>query len=99
MSSSCRPAPTSFNRIFVGGVPRGTTELQLREALALAGVEVGVIEFVVDRVTGLQRGFAFIVLRTRLDTLADPLLLERLRRTTLDGRVLDVQGIADRRSR
>ncbi len=99
MSSSCRPAPTSFDRVFVGGVPRGTTELDLRQALALVGVEVGVIEFVIDRVTGLQRGFAFIVLRARLDTSLDPLVFERLRRATLDGRALDVQGIPDARPR
>jgi hypothetical protein len=54
------------------------------------------IEFVLDRVTGLQRGFAFVVLSVPLDTRSDALVLERLRRTTLEGRVLDVQGIPNR---
>jgi len=96
VSASYMAQPASFGRIYLGGVPRGTTELELRAALALVGVKVGGIEFVLDRVTGLQRGFAFVVLSVPLDTRSDPLVLERLRRTPLEGRVLDVQGIPDR---
>jgi len=89
--------PASFDHIFVGGLPRGTTEAELRAAFAYAGTEVGVIELVIDRVTGTQRGFAFVSLLARLEIAADELLLDRLRSATLDGRVLDVQGVPERR--
>lgn len=85
--------PESFDRIFVGGIPRGTTEPQLRAAFALAGVVVGAIEFVVDRTTGVQRGFAFVRLLARIDTRTDARELVQLRSTMLDGRALDVQGV------
>jgi RNA recognition motif len=91
--------PASFDRIFVGGVPRGTTEPELRRAFAVAGADVGTIEFVIDRVTGIQRGFAFVGLLGRMHTSADALAIERLRSTTLDGCTLDIQGVPDRRVR
>jgi hypothetical protein len=80
---------TSFDHVFVGCLPRGTTELELRAALALVGVDVGTIDLVMDRVTGLPRGFAFVSLRGRIDTLA----LGRLRCAMLEGRPLEVLGV------
>ena len=85
--------PVSFDLVFVGRVPRGTTEPELRAALALAGTYVGDIEFALDRVSGLQRGFAFVRLLARMDTRTDGLELGRLRAATLHGQPLDVQGI------
>ena len=91
--------PASFDRIFVGGIPRGTTQPELRAAFALAGVVVGAIEFVVDRTTGVQRGFAFVDLLARIDTRTDAPELARLRSAMLDGRALDIQGVDARRVR
>lgn len=91
--------PASFDRIFVGGVPRGTTEPELRAAFLLAGTDVGDIDLVVDRVTGLPRGFAFVGLLVRVDTRTDALALRQLRSAILDGRMLDVQGLPPPRPR
>jgi hypothetical protein len=89
----------SFDRIFVGGVPRGTTEPELRAAFAFAGIDVGDIDLVLDRVTGVQRGFAFAGLLVRVDTRTDALALRQLRAATLGGRALDVQGLPPPRLR
>ena len=88
---------SSFDRVFVGRLPRETTEPQLRAALALEGVEVGLIELILDRVTGLPRGFAFV------DRLVEggafgPAVLVSLRRAELAGRTLDVRGVCLRRA-
>ena len=96
MISLAQYGPGSFDRIFVGGVPRGTTEPQLRHAFAVAGADVGTIAFVVDRVTGIQRGFAFVDLLETMHTSADALAIDRLRSTTVDGCVLDIRGVPDR---
>lgn len=93
------PEPASFDLVFVGGIPRGTTEPELRAAFALAGAVVGAIEFVVDRTTGVQRGFAFVRLLARIDSRTDAAPLAQLRSAMLDGRALDVQGIEARRVR
>ena len=89
----------SFDRVFVGGLPRGTTEADLRAAFSVAGTGVGDIAFVLDRVTGLQRGFAFVGLLLRVDTRTDGIALRRLRAATLDGRALDIQGLPPLRPR
>ena len=91
------PGPVSFDQVFVGCIPRGTTEPELRAAFALVGVVVGAIEFVVDRTTGVQRGFAFVHLLARIDIRTDARELEQLRCAMLDGRALDVQGVEARR--
>ena len=97
MHSLWSQEPVSFDRVFVGGVPRGTTEPELRAAFALAGTDVGDIDFVLDRVTGLQRGFAFVGLLVRVDTRTDAIALRQLRAATLGGRALDVQGLPPQR--
>ncbi len=91
--------PVSFDRVFVGGVPRGTTEPELRTAFALAGSDVGDIDLVLDRVTGLPRGFAFVGLLVRVDTRTDAIPLRQLRAATLGGRALDVRGLPPLRPR
>jgi len=85
-----------FERIFVGGVRRGTTELQLRAAFAFVGMEVGCIEFVVDRVTGTQRGFAFVDLEMPLDRTDTG--FGQLRSAMLDGQPLDIQAVPARQA-
>jgi hypothetical protein len=82
--------------MFVGGVPRETTEVELRGAFALVGVDVGNIELVRNRVTGLPRGFAFIRLCPGgADAKADTLALRRLRTATLDGAPFSIQGVPE----
>jgi RNA recognition motif-containing protein len=89
-------ASISFDRIFVGHFPRHTTELELRDAIAVAGFGVRAVELVLDRVTGLPRGFAFVLLESRVDVDAAELSLGRLRAATVDGQPLDVQAIGSR---
>jgi len=88
--------PVSFDRIFVGRFGRQTTELQLRDALAVAGFAVRAVELVMDRMTGLPRGFAFVLLESPVDADAAELSLGRLRGTTMDGQTLDVQAVGAR---
>ncbi len=90
-------AAVAFDRIFVGRFPRQTTELELRDALAVAGFAVREVELVLDRVTGLPRGFAFVLLASRVEVGDSTLSLDRLRAATLDGQPLDVQAIGARR--
>ncbi len=68
---------------------------ELRDAFASAGVDVGHIEFVVDRCTGAQRGFAFIDLRSRIVIATDALALDRLRSAAIGGLPLDIQGVPE----
>jgi RNA recognition motif-containing protein len=89
-------ASVSFDRIFVGRYPRYTTELELRDALGVAGFAVREVELVMDRVTGLPRGFAFVLLESRVEADAAEVSLGRLRAATLDGQPLDVQAIGPR---
>ena len=97
MVSVFAPVSVSFDRIFVGRFPRQTTELALRDAIVVAGFAVREVEFVMDRVTGLPRGFAFVLLESKVDAGAAELSLGRLRAATVDGQPLDVQAIGARR--
>ena len=85
-----------FDRVFVGGLPHGTTEDSLRAAFSDQGSEVGAITLVRNRVTGLPRGFAFVALLVRFDASVDPHALDGLAHTTIDGRGLDIRGVPDR---
>lgn len=91
------PVSVSFDRVFVGRFPRQTTELELRDALAVAGFAVREVELVLDRVTGLPRGFAFILLDSRVEAGAAELSLDHLRAASIDGQPLDVQAVGERR--
>ena len=65
----------------------------LRAAFALGGSDVGAIEIMRNRATGLPRGFAFVKLLARFDVSIDTDALDRLASTTMEGRPLDVQGV------
>ena len=91
------PVAVPFDRIFVGRFPRQTTELELRDALGVAGFAVREVEFVLNRVTGLPRGFAFVRLESKVEACAAELSLDRLRAATVDGQLLDVQAVGARR--
>lgn len=92
------PVAASFDRVYVGGLPRGTTEPVLREAFSAVGVRVRDIDVVMDRAKGASRGFAFVLLCERVDPEIDPLPLARLRRASLDGCRFDVRAVRERRS-
>ncbi|MGH7437989.1 MAG: RNA recognition motif domain-containing protein [Polyangiaceae bacterium] len=82
-----------FDHVFVGSLPPGTTEDELRAAFASGGTEVGNITLVRSRATGLFRGFAFIALLARFDVGLDPRALDRMASTTMRGRPLVIQAV------
>jgi hypothetical protein len=84
-----------FDRIFVGRLPAGTTEEELRAAFAISGSSVGWIKVVRNRATGLPRGFAFVSLLAPFDAALDPRALDRLASTTMDGHSLDIRGVPE----
>lgn len=86
-------AAASFDRVYVGCLPHGTTEPALREAFSVAGIQVRDIDMVMDRTTGLSRGFAFVLLGERIDPGIDAPALARLRTASLDGRLFDIRAV------
>jgi hypothetical protein len=89
------PAPPdrSFDRVYVGHLPRGMSDLALREAFVAAGIPVRDIEVVIDRSTGLSRGFAFVRLCKRVDSDASELSLARMSAAGPDGHAFDVRAV------
>lgn len=83
---------TSFDCLFVGGLPPGTTAEELRSAFERQGSDVAWVELVRDRWTGRCRGFAFVELRS-------PRALERLASVTIDGHPLSIKGMPKVRRR
>ena len=83
----------SFERVYVGCLPHGTTEQALRGAFNAAGIQVRGIDMVMDRTTGLSRGFAFVLLGEWIDPDIDSLALVRLRTASLDGRLFDIRAV------
>ena len=51
-------------KVFVGNLPKATTEEELSTLFAQAG-DVTLEEIVKDRVTGASRGFAFVTMSTQ----------------------------------
>jgi len=51
-------------KVFVGNLPKATTEEELSTLFAQAG-EVTLAEIVKDRASGASRGFAFVTLSTQ----------------------------------
>jgi hypothetical protein len=88
------PRAQGIRNLFVGRIQRGATEAEVRDAFALVGASIGDVELVLNRVTGLPRGFAFVALLGRTATSTDVLTLEVLRRATLEGVLLDVRNVA-----
>jgi hypothetical protein len=87
------PVAASFDRVYVGRLPPGTTELGLREAFGAVGVQVRDIDMVLNRTTGVSRGFAFVRLRERIDPDVDAVSLAQLRRASLDGCPFDIRAV------
>ncbi|XP_078371706.1 protein boule-like [Oculina patagonica] len=79
MSSTTTPAPSIpdgqeiINRVFIGGLARDTSELELENFFAAYG-EVSDVRIVCDRKTGYNKGYGFVTFTT---TQARDALLEK----------------------
>ena len=83
------------NCVYVGNLPRDTTEDRIRDLFEAKGHTAGSVTLPMDKQTGRSRGFGFVELATEEDAAA---ALEALRGTDLDGRPLKV-GMAYRDKR
>ena len=87
----------SVLRLYVGGIGRDATELDLYAAFAAVGVPLALVELVVNRATGFLRGFAFVAVDERARIGAGANLdgvLARMRMAEVGGRQVVVQPIA-----
>jgi RNA recognition motif-containing protein len=80
------------NRLYVGNLSYGTTELELRELFAQVGT-VADAKVVMDRETGRPRGFAFVEMGTAEEALK---AIEQFNGRELDGRALNVNEAQER---
>jgi hypothetical protein len=79
-------------RLFVGGLGTSITEAQLREAFSAFG-EIADCVLMMDRSTGLPRGFGFVTMQNRKDASA---AVEALDGSQLQGRRIGVNVATDR---
>jgi cold-inducible RNA-binding protein len=80
------------NRLYVGNLSYGTTELELRELFGQMG-SVADVKVVMDRETGRPRGFAFVEMGTAEEALK---AIEQFNGRELDGRALNVNEAQER---
>lgn len=85
--------------VYVGNLPRSTTEEDLREAFAAHGEVVSVkivTEIVTDRETGRSKGFGFVNMGTEEETAA---AINGLNGTELGGRTVKVEKARPRQKK
>src|SRR5438046_10689672 len=80
------------NRLYVGNLSYGTTELELRELFSQVGT-VADAKVVMDRETGRPRGFAFVEMGNAEEALK---AIEQFNGRELDGRALNVNEAQER---
>jgi RNA recognition motif-containing protein len=80
------------NRLYVGNLSYGTTELELRELFGQMGTVVDA-KMVMDRETGRPRGFAFVEMSNSEEALK---AIEQINGRELDGRALNVNEAQER---
>ena len=80
------------NRLYVGNLSYGTTELELRELFGQMGTVVDA-KMVMDRETGRPRGFAFVEMSSSEEALK---AIEQINGRELDGRALNVNEAQER---
>jgi RNA recognition motif-containing protein len=80
------------NRLYVGNLSYGTTELELRELFGQMGT-VADAKVVTDRETGRPRGFAFVEMSSSEEALK---AIEQINGRELDGRALTVNEAQER---
>jgi RNA recognition motif-containing protein len=80
------------NRLYVGNLSYGTTELELRELFGQMGTVVDA-KMVMDRETGRPRGFAFVEMSSSEEALK---AIAEINGRELDGRALNVNEAQER---
>jgi cold-inducible RNA-binding protein len=80
-------------RLYVGNIPYGTTDLDLRQLFGQNGRAVTEVKIVTDRETGQSRGFAFVEMATKEDALA---VINELNGTSMGGRSIVVNEARER---
>jgi RNA recognition motif-containing protein len=73
-------------KLFVGNIPHNTTEPLLRDMFAAHG-RVTEVDFIMDRLSGRPRGFAFVTMDSQAAANAAVLALNG---RSIDGRALTV---------
>jgi cold-inducible RNA-binding protein len=82
-------------KLFVGNLPRGTTEDVLTDFVENAGVQVATAVVIRDRVTGQSRGFGFVELAEGEDSRQ---AIQKLDGQSLEGRQLTVNEARPQRT-
>jgi RNA recognition motif-containing protein len=80
-------------RLYVGNIPYGTTDADLRNLFGQNGRAVTEVKIVTDRETGQSRGFAFVEMANKDDALA---VINELNGTSMGGRSIVVNEARER---
>src|SRR6187549_1312487 len=80
-------------RLYVGNIPYGTNDAELRTLFRQNGRAVTEVKIVTDRETGQSRGFAFVEMANRDDALA---VINELNGTPMGGRSIVVNEARER---
>src|SRR5215468_8238390 len=80
-------------RLYVGNIPYGTSDLDLRTLFGQNGRAVTEVKIVTDRETGQSRGFAFVEMATKDDAMA---VINELNGTSMGGRSIVVNEARER---
>jgi len=80
-------------RLYVGNIPYGTSDAELRTLFGQNGRAVTEVKIVTDRETGQSRGFAFVEMANKDDALA---VINELNGTTVGGRSIVVNEARER---
>ena len=80
-------------RLYVGNIPYGTTDANLRELFGQNGREVTDVKIITDRETGQSRGFAFVEMAKAEDATA---VVNELNGSSMGGRSIVVNEARER---
>src|SRR5512143_382311 len=80
-------------RLYVGNIPYGTSDTELRTLFGQNGRAVTEVKIVTDRETGQSRGFAFVEMANKDDALA---VINELNGTSMGGRSIVVNEARER---
>ena len=89
--------PTTVLRVYVGGLRTNTTASEIRAGFARVGVELSDLELVVNRSTGFQRAFAFVVVAqppAEAMATSDDAILARMGEAQIEGHPVVVRHVA-----
>jgi RNA recognition motif-containing protein len=80
-------------RLYVGNIPYGTSDADLRNLFGQNGRAVTEVKIVTDRETGQSRGFAFVEMANKDDAMA---VINELNGTSMGGRSIVVNEARER---